>query len=162
MFKKIRDTPWPSFDVLPGDIYISLNRGFGSDHVISDHFQLSMESNETDPYNQIRQFNRVCRIRLRPDHVDFAKILHIYLDTTFVRGRLMKVAETSYKSAISVDVIRNLIVPIPPLEVRKTIQDMYVNAYELDFSLFYGLQNVNNWNNLLKQLITGMIYKGKS
>ena len=74
----------------------------------------------------------------------------------------MKVAESSYKSAISGDVVRNLSIPLPPLEVRKKIQDMYVNAYELDFSLFYGLQDVDKWNNLLKQLITGMIYKGKS
>ena len=122
-----------------------------------------MESNEANPnpYDFVASFNRVCRIRLHPDHIDLAKILHIYLDSPLVKSRLMKVAESSYKSAISGDVIRNLNVPLPPLEVRKKIQDMYVNAYELDFSLFYELQEVDKWNNLLKQLITGMIFKGK-
>ena len=158
-FNRNQNSPWPSFDVLPGDIYISLIRGSGSDHVISDHLPLSMEGNETDSYNLIQQFNRVCRIRLRLDHVDVAKILHIYLDTTLVRGRLMKVAETSYKSAISVDVIRNLIVPLPPPEVRKKIQDMYVSAHELDFSIYF--EDFNKWYEKFKQLITGMIHKGK-
>lgn len=162
VFNRIQNSSWPSFDVLPGDIYISLIRGSGSDHVISDHLPLSMEGNETDPYNQIQQFNRVCRIRLLPDYIDLGKILHIYLDSPLVKSRLMKVAEASYKSAISSDVIRNLSIPLPPLEVRKKIQDMYVNADELDFLLYYELQDVTKWNNLLKQLITGMIYKGKS
>jgi hypothetical protein len=123
-----------------------------------------MEANEgnPNPYDLIASFTRVCRIRLLPDYIDIAKILHIYLDSPLVKSRLMKVAESSYKSAISGDVVRNLSIPLPPPEVRKRIQDMYVNAYELDFSLFYGLQDVDNWNNLLKQLITGMIYKGKS
>ena len=164
VFSRAHNSSWPSFDVLPGDIYISLIRGSGCDNVVSDHFKLSIESNETNPnpFDFVASFNRVCQIRLHPDHIDLAKILHIYLDSPLVKSRLMKVAESSYKSAISGDVIRNLSIPLPPLEVRKKIQDMYVNAYELDFSLFYGLQEVDNWNNLLKQLITGMIYKGKS
>jgi hypothetical protein len=164
VFSRAHNSSWPSFDVLPGDIYISLIRGSGSDNVVSDHIELSMEANEgnPNPYDLIASFTRVCRIRLLPDYIDIAKILHIYLDSPLVKSRLMKVAESSYKSAISGDVVRNLSIPLPPPEVRKRIQDMYVNAYELDFSLFYGLQNVDNWNNLLKQLITGMIYKGKS
>jgi hypothetical protein len=164
VFNRIQKSSWPSFDVLPGDIYISLIRGSGSDNVVSDHIELSMEANEgnPNPYDLIASFTRVCRIRLLPNYIDIAKILHIYLDSPLVKSRLMKVAESSYKSAISGDVVRNLSIPLPPLEVRKKIQDMYVNAYELDFSLFYGLQDVDKWNNLLKQLITGMIYKGKS
>jgi hypothetical protein len=164
VFSRAHNSSWPSFDVLPGDIYISLIRGSGSDNVVSDHIELSMEANEgnPNPYDLIASFTRVCRIRLLPDYIDIAKILHIYLDSPLVKSRLMKVAESSYKSAISGDVVRNLSIPLPPPEVRKRIQDMYVNAYELDFSLFYGLQDVDNWNNLLKQLITGMIYKGKS
>jgi len=164
VFNRVQNSPWPSFDVTPGDIFISLIRGSGSDNVVSDHFSLSMESNEShpNPYDFVAAFNRVCRIRLLPDHIYLAKILHVYLDSPLVKSRLMKVAEASYKSAISGDLVRNLNIPLPPPEVRKKIQDMYVSAYELDFSLFYGLQEVTDWNNLLKQLITGMIYKGKS
>jgi hypothetical protein len=37
---------------------------------------------------------------------------------------------------------------------------LYVDSYELDFSLFY--ENFHDWNKVLKQLITGMIFRGKS
>jgi hypothetical protein len=72
----------------------------------------------------------------------------------------MEVAETSHKSIVPVDVIKNLIVPLPPPEVRELIQKLYVDSYELDFSLFY--ENFHDWNKVLKQLITGMIFRGKS
>jgi type I restriction-modification system DNA methylase subunit len=162
VFKKTQDKKWPTFEVLPGDIYISLIRAGGKDHVISDYFPLSIETNdpEPDPYELVGQFNRVCRIRLNPERVEFAKILHIYLDTPFVKSRLMEVAETSHKSIVPVDVIKNLIVPLPPPEVRELIQKLYVDSYELDFSLFY--ENFHDWNKVLKQLITGMIFRGKS
>jgi hypothetical protein len=167
MFSRRSDGAWPSsITFKPTDIVISLIRfaDIRRNHVLTDNPEFTSTGPDSGGFSQVSSWKRICRIRVKEDSPVTSATIRMYLDTPTIQKRFQQVAQISNNSVIPPEVIRNLPIPCPPLDVQKKALSMWISADELQWSLlvlneqideFYGSQN-------FQKLIAGIILGGKS
>ena len=167
MFSRRNDEPWPpSIKLKPTDIVINLIRfaDIRLIQVLTANPEITSTGPDLGGFIRMGSWKRICRIRVKDNSPVTSATLRMYLDTPTIQKRLQQVAQISNNYLIPTEVIRNLPIPCPPLDVQKIALSMFISADDLEWSLHGLIEQIDNWygSKNFEKLIAGIILGGKS
>ena len=103
-----------------------------------------------------------CRIRVNRPSTISAKLIAIYLDMPAVCDLLSNVSDYSSQQNMSIQIIENLLIHIPPIDVQNKIEKFYDRVDEIAFNLFYDDFDFETTYKDFVNSVANLIQNGKS
>lgn len=163
IFSQALDPKWPSFDIQPTDVLLSLSPDTkGHFRVLCTHPDIPYDAGWPGT-DSLSELTRVCRIRPQPFENGSATVatltLYFYLDTPVVQDRLKNVAATQARNYIPREVLRNLRIPCAPPAVQKIALEIF--GRDQDLALQQYLTQLDRIDDQFTALVALILEKGK-